>query len=84
MMNDEHLLWWTNVYMPATTGTQFFGNDIKNYKMPTDTIKYQIDATTFEIGVAVTATTEAFLLLSFDNCNQKVDLYVELQEGTWY
>ena len=58
----ELKLWYINVYLTATAGSEFWGPKLKPYKLPTD--KYK-DGDTLKMHVP--AAAEAFGLVQFEN-----------------
>lgn len=59
-------LWYFNDWMPAVAGKQWFGDDIKKYKLLTD-----LQDVRGTKRVNVTITSEAFGLLMYENCQVK-------------
>jgi len=60
----ELVLWYYDRYLPIVAGNTFYGESIRHYKIPVE--KAAIVGTTTK--VLVTISSEAFGLLSYENC----------------
>jgi len=72
LKKDEHaedraiLLWYFDRFLPVAAGKEYYGEDIRYYKRPTE--KMNVNGAQ---KVCVTITSEAFGLLVLENCHDK-------------
>ena len=75
-LQKEILIWYFDRFLPIAAGKDYWGDDIKYYKLPTD--KAEIAG---EQKTLVTVTSEAFGLLNLENCQEKwVKMYEYKEE----
>ena len=67
--SKDLLLWYVDRYLPVAAGNEYWSDQIRYYKLLTDTCRLPNAAE--ENKVLVTVSSEAFGLLILDNCRDK-------------
>lgn len=65
------LIWYVDRWLPIVIGSEYWDENNRHYKLPTDKCKITMRDGTEEERVLCTISSEAFGLLVYDNCRDK-------------
>lgn len=71
--------WCTDRYLPVAAGSEYWSDNIRHFKLPTETCKISTRNGPVEEKALVTISSEGFGLLTYDNCRDKWNNIMKLK-----